>query len=128
MNYSVYLWTGGLFNLAFFLFHAFFWQIFAWKDDLKKLTPINRAVMQVLNLAVMFMLLIFAYISLFQMDELQTTSLGLTLIFLIALFWAIRAILQLVYFSRTKLISYILFVIFVIGCLLYLIPWLGLSK
>lgn len=126
MNSSMYLWIGGLFNLAFVIFHAFFWKIFHWGEDLKKLLPLNRSVMQVLNLAVMFMLLIFAYISLFFGDEMQTTCLGLALILLIAIFWGFRAILQLIFFSRTKLVSYILFVIFVVGCLLYLVPWLKL--
>jgi hypothetical protein len=126
MNNSLLLWLGGIFNLGFFIFHIFFWKMFGWKDDLKKLHPINRAVMQVLNLCLMFYFLIFAYVSLFLADQLQTTILGLTLIFSIAMFWAIRAILQYVFFSRTRMVSHILFVIFVIGCLLYLIPWLRL--
>ena len=126
MNNSLLLWLGGLFNLGFFIFHIFFWKMFGWKDDLKKLQPINRAVMQVLNICLMFCFLIFAYVSLFLADQLQTTILGLSLIFLIAIFWAIRAILQYVFFSRTRMVSHILFIIFVIGCLLYLIPWLRL--
>jgi len=125
MDSSLLLWIGGLYNLAFLIFHDFFWKIFNWKEDLKKLTPINKAITQVLNLMLIFVLLIFAYVSFFQVQEMQTTDLGRTLTIFIALFWGIRAILQLVYFSRTKLVSYILFVIFVIGFLLYFIPWLG---
>jgi hypothetical protein len=55
-----------------------------------------------------------------------TTPLGLTMTVFIAMFWGIRAVLQLVFFSRTRLVSYVFFVIFVIGCLLYFVPWLGL--
>ena len=126
MTNSMLLWLGGLFNFGFFIFHIFFWKMFGWKDDLKKVQPVNRAVMQTLNVCLMFCLLIFAYVSLFMLDQLQTTELGLSLIFSIAMFWAIRAILQYVFFSRTRLVSHIFFVIFVIGCLLYLIPWLRL--
>ena len=125
MDASLLLWIGGFYNLAFLIFHDFFWKIFNWKDNLKKLTPINKAIMQVLNLMLIFVLMIFAYISFFHVQELLTTDLGKAMTIFIALFWGIRAILQLVYFSRTKLVSYILFVIFVIGFLLYFAPWLG---
>jgi hypothetical protein len=125
MSSSLFIWIGGLYNLAFLIFHDFFWKIFNWKDDLVKLTPINKAIMQVLNLMLIFVLLIFAYVSFFHVQDLQTVDLGKTVTIFIALFWGIRAILQLVFFSRTKLISYILFVIFIIGFLLYFIPWLG---
>ena len=125
MQYSVLIWIGGFFNLAFLIFHDFFWKIFNWNEDLKKLTAVNRAIMQVLNLMLIFVLLVFAYISFFHLQDMLTTPLGLTMTLFIGMFWGIRAILQLVYFSRTKLVSYIFFVIFVIGCLLYLIPWLS---
>jgi len=125
MDSSLLIWIGGLYNLAFLIFHDFFWKIFDWKDDLKKLTPINKAIMQVLNLMLIFVLLIFAYVSFFHVQEMPTTELGKTITIFIALFWGIRAILQLVFFSRTKLISYMLFAIFIIGFLLYFIPWLG---
>lgn len=125
MDSSLSIWIGGLFNLAFFIFHIFFWKMFSWGEDLKKLLPVNRAVMQVLNLCLMFALLIFAYMSFFHNQEMLITPIGVTLTLFIALFWGIRAILQLVYFSRTKLVSYIFFVIFVIGFLLYLLPFLN---
>ena len=128
MGYSMNLWVGGLFNLAFFIFHLFFWKIFKWREDLHKLLPINRAVMQVLNICLMFVFLIFAYVSLFYIDEMRTTSLGLSLILLIAIFWGLRAIMQLIFFSRTRLMSYVFFVIFAAGCLIYLLAWLGLRN
>ncbi|MCP4580968.1 MAG: hypothetical protein GY839_05080 [candidate division Zixibacteria bacterium] len=125
MDATMLIWIGGLYNLAFLIFHDFFWKIFNWKEDLAKLMPINRAIMQVLNLMLIFCLLIFAYISFFHVQGLLTTDLGKTMTIFIAMFWGIRAILQMVYFSRTKLVSYVFFVIFWIGFLLYFIPWLG---
>ena len=125
MDASLLLWIGGLFNLAFLIFHDFFWKIFNWKEDLKKLMPINKAIMQVLNLMLIFVLLIFAYVTFFHGQEMQTTDLGKTLTIFIAMFWGIRAILQLVYFGRTQPVSYVFFVIFWIGFMLYFIPWLS---
>lgn len=125
MSGSIYLWLGGLFNLAFFIFHIFFWKIFNWRNDLKKLEPINRAIMQVLNLCLMFCLLIFAYVSFFHAYEIMTTNLGKCLALAIAVFWGLRAIFQYVFFSRKKLLSHILFVIFAIICWLYLMVWLA---
>ena len=125
MSGSSYLWIGGIFNLLFFVFHIFFWKIFGWRDDLKNLKPINRGIMQVLNLCLMFCFLIFAYISFFRVTDMLTTCLGKSLALGIAAFWIFRAILQFIFFSRTKLVSYIFFFVFLIGGWLYLMAWLG---
>ena len=50
---------GGFYNLAFLVFHAMFWKIFKWHNELPKLTHINGAIMQVLNLCLMFYFLLF---------------------------------------------------------------------
>ena len=125
MDAPMLIWIGGLYNLAFLIFHIFFWKIFNWKEDLPKLKPINRAIMQVLNLMLIYMLLIFAYVSFNHAHEMQVTVIGRVMTFSIGVFWGIRAILQLVYFSRTRLVSYVFLVIFIIGFLLYFIAWLS---
>jgi hypothetical protein len=114
---------GGFLWLAFFVFHAFFWYLFDWKNDLEKLSTTNKAVMQVLNLCLMLCFLIFAYISIFQTDELLNTSLGKTLLFGMVLFGLFRAIEQIIFFDLKHIRSKIVLIIAMFGATIYAIPF-----
>lgn len=116
---------GGFFALAFFVFHIFFWRLFDWKKDLSSLSPVNRAVMQILNLCLMIVFLIFAYVSIFHAGELLTTGLGRAILAGIALVWFLRAIMQIVFFGLRNAVSIAFFMIFLIGTGLYLLPLLA---
>ena len=113
---------GGFLWLAFFVFHIFFWKLFDWKRDLENLTKTNKAIMQVLNLCLMFCFLIFAYISLFQTEELLTTSLGKTLLVGMVLFAVFRAIEQVIFFDLKHPRSIAVLFFALIGMTIYLIP------
>jgi hypothetical protein len=116
---------GGFYQIAFFIFHAMFWKLFKWNGELPKLSPINGAVMQVLNLCLMFCFLAFGYVSLFHTSELVTSSLGRILLLFMALFWLFRAVEQLVFFSARRPVSLGMFVLFLIGFCLYACPLIG---
>ena len=90
---------GGVFCVALVVFHLSFWRLFNWREDLRNLTYLNRAVMQLLNLALTFFFAIVAYISFFHRPELMTTSLGKTLLVLIAVLWLLRAVGQIFFFG-----------------------------
>ena len=49
---------GGFVWVGLFVFHALFWRLFDWKNDLEKLLPVNKAVMQVMHLALMIFILL----------------------------------------------------------------------
>ncbi len=115
---------GAVYNLAFAVFHVFFWKLFQWKEDLASLNPLNRAVMQVLNLCLTFAFLIFAYVSFFHTSEMLASGLGRSLLALIAIFWFLRAIQQMVFFARDKIESIAFFVVFLVGGALYTVPLL----
>ena len=116
---------GGLYNAAFAIFHLGFWKIFGWKRDLVSLTPANRAIMQVLNLCLIFSFLIFAYISIFHTAELVATGIGRALLALIALFWLLRAVEQPVFFGLSQPLSVAFLVIFLAGFGLYGYAWMA---
>lgn len=118
---------GGAFNLAFAVFHLLFWRVFDWKRDLALLSRINRQVMQILNLCLMFALLIFAYISFFHTAELLRTNLGRALLLLISVFWFLRAAEQAIFFHLRRTLSVALFIAFIVGGLLYAYPWIAVS-
>jgi hypothetical protein len=115
---------GGVFAAAFAVFHLFFWKLFRWKSDLAKLTSLNRAIVHVLNLCLTFAFTIFAYVSLVYTAEMLTTGLGRALLALIAAFWYLRAVEQIVFFGLRRPLSVALFVAFLIGGSLYLLPLL----
>ena len=122
MSNNVVLFAGGLFHFAFFVFHLFFWKLLDWKNDLASLTHTNRAVIQIFNLCLMFVFLMFAYISFFHTSELLSSSLGRSLLVLIAALWGFRAILQIVFFGLRNRASIVLFLASLVGNVLYLIP------
>jgi len=118
-NPEILLQIGAIFHLVFALFHLLFWKLFDWVQDLKTLSHTNKSVMQILNLRLIFVFLIFAYISFFNTSELLSTKLGLTMIIAIALFWGFRSIEQIIYFGVNKIASNVLLLLFIFGSLLY---------
>ncbi len=110
---------GALFHLAFVAFHLLFWKLFDWVQDLKKLSHINKSVMQILNLRLIFVFLIFAYISYFNASEMLNSKLGLTMIAAIALFWGFRSVEQVIYFGIKNFASNLLLLLFLFGTVLY---------
>lgn len=102
------IYSGGALWTVCFVFHIFFWKLFDWKNDLESVKPVNKGIIQVLNLCLMLCFLIFAYISFFEADALTSTSLGRSLIAGMALFGVFRVAEQLIFFDlryfRSKLV------------------------
>ena len=111
--------AGGLFSGAFAVFHLFFWKLFRWRSELAKLSSLNRAVVQVLNLCLTFVFVVFAYISLVHASELVASELGRSLLLLIAAFWYLRAVEQIFFFGLRKPLSVVFLVLFLAGGSLY---------
>ena len=116
---EILLLIGGIYNLLFAVFHLLFWKIFDLKNDLALLTLVNRAIMQVINLCLTFVFIIFGVISLLHPNQMIGTDLGQTLIFLIAVFWFLRATEQIIFFKLNNWISWAFLFIFLIGTGLY---------
>jgi len=116
------LFIGGLYNLAFAVFHIMFWKIFKWKRNLRRLLPMDRAIMQVLNIRLIYIFFVFAYISIFHQEDLISTQLGKVFIIVISLFWFMRAIEQIIFFGLKNLVSVVFTIISIIGAIFYLIP------
>jgi len=119
MSLELLIQAGGVYTAAFLVFHLSFWKLFRWKTELAKLTSLNRAIVQVLNLCLTAVFAMLAYISLVHAGELLSTDLGRTLVVLIAAFWYLRAIEQVVFFGLRRPLSIAFFVAFVIGGSLY---------
>ena len=112
----------GYYCIAFAVFHLLFWKIFYWKTDLQRLTPVNRAIMQVLNLCLTFVFLFIGIaLILFQPDFLGT-KLGTFILMSMATFWFLRATEQVIFFGLKSITSSVFLSVFLIGSILFLLP------
>jgi len=112
-------------SLFFAVFHALFWNKLNWKNQLKKMDPVNNAVMQILNLRIIFIFLFHSLLCFFFSNELITTPLGKAILIGSSLFWVGRAIEQFIYRRLLPIlhpVSVFITVLFVIGSIIYLIP------
>ena len=114
--------VGGYASIGWLVFHLLFWQIFDWRAELRRLSHLNSGVMQVLNLCLSFVFLLFAFISLWHTNELLTTGLGRSLALGIGAFWMFRFILQPLFWG-TSLSSVLFAFLFVLMSACYLAPW-----
>jgi hypothetical protein len=114
--------TGGFYCIALIIFHLLFWKIFNWREELPRLNRLNRATLQVLNLSITFVFLLFAYLSLVHTNELLTTPLGRSLCGLIAAFWLFRAAQQIVFYQLKHWVSWSFLGLFLLGAALYGMP------
>lgn len=90
---------GGVLNFLLAIFHFSFWKIFNWPESLLSLSPLNLGIMQVLNIHLGFVVLVFAYVSIFCHRELLSTKLGKTIVVSIIIFYILRAINQLIFWD-----------------------------
>ncbi|MDQ1102267.1 hypothetical protein [Chryseobacterium sp. SORGH_AS_1048] len=68
----------GIYSFLFGIFHLFFWRFFKWKKELAKLSLVNKGVVQILNIQLIFFFFSMAFICFFFTKELVETSLGKT--------------------------------------------------
>ena len=116
------IYIGGFYHIAFAVFHLLFWRLFDWKNDLRQLSFINRGVMQILNLRIIYVFLAIAFLSFFFAENLLSTVLGKAIMTAISLFWLVRAAEQIVFFGLRKAASALIFLVFLFGAGVYLFP------
>jgi magnesium-transporting ATPase (P-type) len=74
MSKQVWIYICGVHSLLFAVFHMAFWRLFKWRTQLRKMSHVNRAIMQVLNTRLIFIFLLFAFLCFAFPRELYTTS------------------------------------------------------
>jgi len=122
---TVLLVFAGAFDLAFAAFHLRFWSIFRWREELPKLSFANRGILQILNLCLIYIFLVMGAACLLFADVLTTTRFGRFTLGSFAIFWALRAIYQPVFFGLKHPLSIWLFIAFLIGTAIHALPLLG---
>lgn len=112
----------GIYMLLFGVFHILFWKFFNWKSELKKLSLSNRAIMQILNLRIIYYFFFVAFVCFVFPNELYTTNLGKVFLAGNSIFWIGRAIEQFVFLRVNHLEVHVLTFLFIIGIILFALP------
>ncbi len=112
----------GFYSLAFAIFHLMFWNIFGWKKDLARLRPENRAIMQILNLRLIYVFLFAALMCFVFPDEMISTAMGKAFMAGFSLFWLGRTVEQFVFFRMKHPAVHMLTVVFILGMILFAVP------
>ena len=118
------IYIGGFYCVAFAVFHLAFWRLFDWRRELPKLKPVNRGVLQVLNLRLTYVFFVVGFLCFFLPQDLLTTRLGRVLLGAVSLFCLMRAIEQPLFWKFDK-ISAALFAVLLAGAVIFALPLLN---
>ncbi len=118
----VVLLIGGLFNLLFAVFHAVMPQMSQWDAGLGSLSADYLSLMYIFNYIVMYVLVVFAYVSIFQWRSLSSTSLGKAISTAILGFWLVRAAEGVIFSGVAEPGAWTLIVLCLAIGALYLVP------
>ncbi len=95
MNISIlFIRLGGVVNLLIAVLHLFFWKLFDWQVELKKLSVVNSNVMQMLNLFSIVFLLYSAALLIFRPSEFLSSAIGRTFLGMLATMYLARLAME----------------------------------
>ena len=114
-------------SFGFAAFHLAFWKLFGWRQTLRTATVADRAILQILNLRLIYVLLGVGVLCLAFTDDLLHTGLGRALLLGMSLFWVGRTIEQFVFLRIDRLPVHALTASFALGAILFALPlaWPG---
>jgi hypothetical protein len=95
----ILLLAGGLLNLLFAIFTIAMPHLFHWRDAMGSSGAHMWATVYAENLGISLLLLFFAYISIFQWQQLLKTSVGKALLLSIGSLWTFRTIAEIALFK-----------------------------
>ncbi len=119
MNESILLFLCGLHSLAFAVFHVFFWKILRWKTELAKLGVINRGVMQILNVQLIFLCFALSAACFYFGASLNDQLLGQFLLGTMSAFWLLRLTQQFIFLKQNHWAIHLLTGLFALGIVLF---------
>jgi hypothetical protein len=119
---KVLIYSCGIYAVGFAIFHLFFWKIFDWKNDLKKLKLVNRAIIQIANLRLIYFFLFVACICFVFPQDLVETRFGNWFMIGISLFCLGRTIEQFIFLGINHKMVHFLTFLFIVGTILFALP------
>ena len=128
MSKRRYFQIGGVINILFVIFHLSFWKVLNWPQNLASLSADNRAIIQVLNIHIAYVLLIFGILPLAFSDEIVTSKLGRFMGWVVAVFWILRAINQIIFWDVAAVGSWVAVLVCLVISILYIVPLFRLRR
>lgn len=125
MNEIFLVYLCGLHSLGFALFHIAFWKLFDWPRSLQGTTLANRAVIQILNLRLIYVLFGVSAACFVFPEALRTTTMGRAFLGFMVLFWTGRTIEQFIFLRVNRPMVHALTALFVLGAVLFALPLLA---
>ena len=124
MGFPVQGWivAAGIFDIAFAVFHALFPIIFRWDERLKRLDPVNRAIMRTLNIMMALVMLAGGLAFALLPGVVAADRLGRGMLFAAAGLWLIRGALQGPMFGLAHPASKAMVLVFALGVALHAVP------
>jgi hypothetical protein len=114
--------VGGIIHILVALLHLAFWWILGWKEQLPLLSDENSAVLQVLNIHVIYVALLFATVSMSYTAQLVSSTIGRFICGSIAGFWLLRGVNEFVFWGLKSAASWISLLICFVVAALYVVP------
>lgn len=112
----------GIYALSFAVFHILFWKLFDWKNDLKKINFVNRAIIQIANLRLIYFFVFVAVICFLFPHELSETKFGRFFMVGLSVFCLGRTIEQFIFFRLNNKWVNMLTIILIAGTILFALP------
>lgn len=112
----------GVHSLGLALFHLAFWKLFDWPRALQSTNAATRAIVQILNLRLIYVFLGVAVLCFLLPGDLLGTRLGHAFLGGMSLFWVGRTIEQFVFLRIDHPLVHALTVLFATGAVLFAAP------
>lgn len=112
----------GIHSLGFAIFHLLFWKLFKWKEQLARLGTVNRAIVSMLNIQLVWVFLLVAGVCFALPRDLVQQPLGNALLAGMTVFWGLRLVLQFVFLRHNHPFVFALTGLFLVGIALFGLP------
>lgn len=112
-------------SLALAVFHVAFWRLFRWPESLRTTTLPNRAILQIVNVQLIWLFLCVAALCLWFPGQLRGTALGNAVLAGMSGFWVLRLAQQFVLLRVRHPLVRILSAVFALGAVLFAWPLLA---
>lgn len=100
---ELFILIGGTLSLLIVVFHCFFYRLFSWKAEFRRIQLINYRIFFTIHLALILLFVIFCLLSFLYFRELAACNgIAFGLVIGYAVFWLWRTIWQIVYFKQPK--------------------------
>jgi hypothetical protein len=112
----------GLHSFGFAAFHLAFWSLFRWPETLASTTLVNRAILQIANIQLIWVFLCVGGLCLRFPNTLIETAPGRAVMLGMSGFWIVRLIQQFVFLRMHHPLVHTLSALFALGAFLFALP------